>query len=434
MDMEELNYYFKSEKNRAMAQIEESYNEIIKKSTSKFNQGLISKILQYFKDIRVNKIQDLCENELVNPILNNEQKWMNGIDTHLNDLVYSTARDIEASAEESKLSANIDRTISVINATTSFTWINEYINDYLSKLRSFFFFSYESPLFSTSQVEKNYMDLQEELKRYLINEVNKVDSSMKETIKKELDSLRSNYKNQIHEFRNQVNINKNTNMKEFQTIIAMAGLSLINQGHQDYIVDPTTNNLHELDENGRTKDKRFTVLSNKIGEYSIGDSEKNISIISDSLTTRIIDKETNERIKIEYGFDGYEFTINDRKIEDSEMRKEFIIMLFEKYPGVYKHLCDDPFLGEECISVISKNNESKNTDMSLNNVNASPESLLDELDNEEPVNTNEQAFIGDTEKSIDDEIFELEQNPIVQRYLELKKQQEEHNTILHEIL
>lgn len=427
MNMEELNYYLNSERNKAIAKIEENYSEIIKKSTSRFNQNLLPIIQKYFKDVRVSKMEEFCENELVYQITN-QSKSMNELETLLNDLVTSTSREVENGSEESKINANIDHIISVINKTTSFTWINEYINDYLRKLRSFFFFSYESPLVSTSQVEKLYNDLQEELRKHLINEANKIDSSMKETIKNELNSLSSNYKNQIHEFRNQANTDKNVNMKEFQTIIAMAGLSLVNQGHQDYIVDPTTNNLHELDENGRTKDNRFTILSNKIGEYSIGDSEKNISIISDSLTTRIINKETNERIKIEYGFDGYEFTINERKIEDQDMREEFIIMLYEKYPGVYKHLCEDPFLGEECISVISKNNESKT------NITASAESLLNELDREETVNTNTQAFISDTDKSIDDEIFELEQNPIVQRYLELKKQQEEKNTILHVIL
>lgn len=423
MDIEELNYYFKSEKNKTIVKIEENHNGYVKTATSKFNQNLLSIIQQYFKDVRNSKIQQLCEDELINPVIKSHQSFIKDIDSVLSSLIHSATINIEEGQEENKINAGIDQTISDINKKSSSISINGYINDYLSKLRSFFYYSYESPFVSRSQVERIYTDLQAELAKYLTNETNKIEDNLKETIKKELSSLSSKYKNQIHEFRNQTK--SNSNMSEYQSIIEMAGLYLVTRGNQNYIVEPSTNEYHELETNGQTTDNRFAILSNQIGEYSIEDSTKNISIISDSLITRITNNETNERIKIEYGFDGYEFSLNERKIEDPEKRKEFIIMIHERFPGVYKHLCADPFLGQECANVIAeKEQTSKNAAMFIDEVQENTANLLNELDEEEKADNNEQAFISDPEKSIDEELFELEQNPAVKRYIELKNQQE----------
>lgn len=434
MDFEDLRHFFTNEKNKRVVRVEENYVSYIKRVTPSIKANLVEKIKKYFKDVRTVKMDEIFDNEISFSLMNSSMRCVSELETILNGLISSTTRELEDESEESKINANIDQTVSVINKTTSFRWISEYINNYLSKLQSYFYYTYQSPLVSMSQVETLFTDLKGELNSYLIQEANKIDSTMKSTIETEINSLSSEYKNQIHEFRSKANKVDNNYRSKYQGIVELAGLRIVNQGDQDYLVEPTTNEFHELNENGRTTDNRYAILSNKIGEYTIGDMEQNITIISDNLTTRIINKNTNDRIKIESGFDGYEFTINDKKITTPEEKQEFVVMLSNDYPGVYNFICSEPFWGKEYSQMVEeyKNKiHSKNAEAFIDGPNETTQSLLAELDEQEAISNNAAAFKTDDnepeELNIDDEIFELEQNPIVQRYLELKKLKEQSN-------
>lgn len=419
MDIEDLIYYLKSEKNKSVARIEEKYKNYTSTNCKRIKLAISDKIKGYFHDINFSKVEKYLDDNFFTPIMSHQKNYVGEIDSLIHTMVSSISRDLEESREESRINNTIDETIIEINRTNLFKHFNEYMNECISCLGSYILYSYQSPLYSRSQIENLYYTLEDDLRKYMTSEINKLTNSMNTETEKELYSLSSNYKNQIHEFRNQ---NKSNALEsEYKTVIEMAGLSLVKENDKMYIVDQN-NNYHELEENRRTTDNQYNILSNNIGEYSIADFSRNISIISDSLTTRIINKETNERIKIEYGFDGYEFMINEKKIEDKQGRKDFINMLYQNYPGVYRHLCSDPFLGKECIDTIAeinKPNVSANAAMFISDFKKNTESMLNELDQ------NEQAFITEEEKSLDDEIFELEQNPLVQRYLELKRIQEE---------
>ncbi len=433
MNLEDVKYYFQTEKDKRVSKIEENYKNYTSSICNKIKMTVYDKIKDYFRDIDLKRIESYLDDNFINPIMNNSQKYIGEIDGALYNLIYSISRDLEESIEESRINASIDQSVSEITMANSLNNLNTNISECLASLRSYVCYSYQTPFFSHSQIENLYFDLEHDLRNYLTSEVNKLAEFMNTETKKELNSLSTNYKNQIHEFRSQ---EKNSSLEsEYAPIIEMAGLRVVKENDTMYIVDQD-NNYHEFDGDRRTIDNQFTMLSNNIGEYSIADFTRNISIISDNLTTRIINKETNERIKIEYGFDGYEFTINEKKIEDKQGRKDFINMLYQNYPGVYNHLCEDPFLGKECRDAINEINEivSANAAMFIDDFKKDTESMLNELDQVEQ-SQNEQAFFSDEEKSLDDQIFELEQNPIVQRYLELKKLQEEkNNDVLSAIL
>lgn len=442
MDLEDLHYFFKSEKNKRVTRIEENYVSYLKRVTPNIKANLNEKIKNYFRDVRTVQMDELFDNEMSFPLMNSSMRSVNELETILNDLVSSTTRKLEEEAEESNINANIDQTISVINKTTSFRWISGYISNYLLKLQSYFYYRYQSSLVSLNQVERLFTDLKGELNSYLINEANKIEETMKAKINEELDSLSSLYKDKIHEYRRQSNSVNSNYQSQYQDIVSLAGLKIISQGGQEYLVD-SSNEYHELKENGRTADNRYAILSNRIGEYTIGDMQQNMTIISDNLTTRIINKNTNDRIKIEYGFDGYEFTINDKKIETSEEKQEFVVMLSKQYPGVYNFICRETFYGKEYIQMVEQYKEnihSKNAQAFIDEKTTAPESLLEELDEETKTRENEESLVSDLESdelSIDDEIFKLEQDPNVQRYLELmrlKEQQEENSNALEAIL
>lgn len=432
MDIEELRHLFLSEKKRIVINIEKEYLGYIKKLDLHLRDNLRNKIIDYFQDAEVSKLDKFYDNEFSFLLFNNENKSIKDLSDILDDLIYSTIRELDNSSEESKINSDIDYKLEVINRTVSFKWINEYINGYLAKIKSYFYYQYKSSLLSERQIEDGFTDLKEELRKYLIDEINKVDSAMKKSIKDELSSLSIIYKTKIHEFLTQSN-KVSFNVSAFQSIIEMAGLKLVSEGIYNYIVNPTTNEKHMLEENGHTVDEKYIVLANGIGEFSIGDNIKNVNIISDNLTTKIIKKDTNDRIKIEYSFSGYEFTVNDRLLEDPEDRKNFLIMLYHEFPSICQHICSEPFFGPECKKIIDDFIEGKTSNNEKTSIDENTQSLLNELEQGQesfdqvlyPVIDQEESIITDSDISLDDEIFKLEQDPIVQKYIELKKLQAE---------
>lgn len=112
MNLEDVKYYFQTEKDKRVSKIEENYKNYTSSICNKIKMTVYDKIKDYFRDIDLKRIESYLDDNFINPIMNNSQKYIGEIDGALYNLIYSISRDLEESIEESRINASIDQSVS----------------------------------------------------------------------------------------------------------------------------------------------------------------------------------------------------------------------------------------------------------------------------------------------------------------------------------
>ncbi len=431
MDTYELNLGLKKFKQMADDKMEKSLNSIIDDERREIVNDITSIINGHINVFDDQVIENIIDNSLM-PYLKNASKQIANKNSQKLDSITSSVSRMSATKKGSSLESSFTMLINEFKRNQEFRILEKVVvefADYVAKT----IYSLDYPGVSHQNLDSIIHDISQSLKRYLMKTIVKVQDLYSESLASILKTYREQVLESINNYQQQLNSVTLEELEQYKDAISLTGKD----------IEEIDGILYFVDKNTRVKNQ---IVKSATGDIRTPNNDLLISV--DRAKTLIIDNENTiimstagialgtptdlYAMEIRFNSGSYEFYANSNIQTDSYKISKILTALGQNFPIINSKLMKDPNFRQICENVQKQVNQNAifiDTPKQENTVGVRTEAPNNaaafktdsySTQNGEPQQQEEQH----TDISLDDRIFALEQNPIVQEYLALVEQRQ----------